>query len=122
MGKRPVTVLQHPHLYPPTQSNATVFEGGPDGAQQRIFTEWLRQEFDSPGLHGLDRHGHVPVAGNEDDRHIRPFDSDAFLYLETIESWKRKIQHQTARNESSWTGKEFLAGTENLRPPAFAAD
>jgi hypothetical protein len=85
-----------------------VFEGSPDGAQQRILTEWLRQEFDSPRLHGLNRHGHVAVASDEDDRHVSPFDSDALLQFETVEAWKRKIQHQAARNESSWTGKEFL--------------
>jgi hypothetical protein len=54
--------------------------------KQHVIIEWLRQEFDSPRLHGLDRHGHVAVARDEDDRHVRPFDGDALLQIETIEA------------------------------------
>ena len=45
-------------------------------AQQHVIIEGLRQEFDSPGFHGLDRHGHIAVAGDEDDGHSRPFAGD----------------------------------------------
>jgi hypothetical protein len=54
-------------------------EGGADGGQQDVITEWLCQEFDCPRLHGLDRHGHIAVAGDENDGHIRPIASDQLL-------------------------------------------
>ena len=94
----------------------------PDGAQQHVVAEWLRQELDRSRLHGLDRHRHVAVARDEDDRHVSPIDGDALLQVETVEARKRNVKHQAARNKGSWAGEEFLCGRECLRLPAFAAD
>jgi len=66
--------------------------GVPDGTQQRIIAEWLRQKLDSPRLHGLDGHRYVTVTRNEDDRHVNPIAGDAFLQIQTIETWKRNIK------------------------------
>ena len=78
-GKRRVTVPEYPHLRLPTQSNAAAFEGGADGAQQHVITEWFDQEFDGSCLHRLDRRGHIGVSADEDDWNVGPFDSDALL-------------------------------------------
>ena len=67
--------------------------GCPDSAHQDVIIEWLCQEFDSPRLHGLDRHRHIAVARDEDDRHVRPFAGDALLQVETIEAWKRNVKY-----------------------------
>ena len=71
----------------------------PDGVQQHLVAEWLRQELDGSRLHGLDRHRHVAVAGDEDDRHVDPVGGDALLQIETVEVRKIDVQHQAARGE-----------------------
>jgi len=39
-----------------------------DGVQEVLVPEWLGQELHRAGLHGLDTHRDVAVAGDEDDR------------------------------------------------------
>ena len=51
-------------------SDAAPFDSLPDRVQQHVVIEWLRQEFDSARLHGLHRHEYIPMARNEDDRHV----------------------------------------------------
>jgi hypothetical protein len=53
-----------------------MFKGCPDGGQQCVIIEGLRQELDCPRLHGPDCRGYIAVASDEDDRHIRPFGGD----------------------------------------------
>ena len=97
-------------------------DGVPDGAQQHLVAEWLGQELDRSRLHGLDRHRHVAVTGDEDDRHVNPIGGDALLQIETVEVRKSNVKHQAARSKDSWAGQEFLRGRECLRLPACAAD
>ena len=59
-------------------------EGVPDGAQQHVVAERLRQELDGSRLHGLDRHRHVAVTRDEDDRHVRAIAGDSLLKFETV--------------------------------------
>src|SRR5258708_6137496 len=94
----------------------------PDGVHQYIVPKWFCQEFHRTRLHGLDRHRHVAVAGDEDDRHVGPIDGDAFLEIEAIEVGKCHVKYQAARRIDSWTGQELLRGRERLRLPTRASD
>jgi hypothetical protein len=49
----------------------------------------------------------IAVARNENDRHVRPFNGDLFLQVETVETRKRNVQHKAAGNQGSRAGKEF---------------
>src|SRR5258708_7404626 len=93
----------------------------PNGAQQHVVVDWLRQELDSSRLHGLDCHRNVAITSDEDDWHINPID-DELLQIETIEVRKRNVKYQAARNKDSWAGEEFLCGRECLWLPACGAD
>src|ERR1700688_2509065 len=90
-------------------------DGVPDRVQQHVVAEWLRQELDSARLHGLHRHRHVTVTGDEDDRHVNPIDSNALLQIETIEVRKSNVKDQAARSQDSWARQEFLSGRKRLR-------
>ena len=103
-------------------SDAAPFDSLPDRVQQHVVIEWLRQEFDSARLHSLHRHEYIPMARNEDDRHVGPLARDALLQVETIEAGKRYVKNEAAGNKGSWMRKEFLRRRECLRLPAFAAD
>ena len=81
-----VAVAKHPHLRLVTKCGAAALDGVPDCAQQHVVAEWLRQELDRPRLHCPDRHRHVAVPGDEDDRHVDPIGSDALLQIETVEA------------------------------------
>jgi hypothetical protein len=94
----------------------------PDGAQQRLVAERLRQELECSPLHGLDRHRHVAVSRNEDDRHVNPIDGDALLQIEAAEVRKTDVEYQAARDKKWWTGEKFLRGREGLGLPPCAAD
>ena len=59
---------------------------------------------------------------NEDDRHVDPIAGHAFLQIETIETWKRNVKYEAARNKDSWTAEKFLRGREYFRQPAFEAN
>ena len=39
----------------------------------------------APAFMGLDRHRHVPLTRDEDDRHVNPIDRDTLRQIETIE-------------------------------------
>ena len=77
--------------------------------KQHVIVEWLRQELDRSRLHGLDRHRHVAVARDEDDRHVNPIGGDALLQFETIEVRKINVKYQAARNEDSGRARNSCA-------------
>jgi hypothetical protein len=120
--KLSVTVPERPHLRLATKGCATAFEGLPDGVHQHCITEWFCEEFDSAGFHGLDGHLHINDARDEDDRHVRPFDGDELLQIETIEAWQRNVKYQTAGNKGPRASEEFLCGSESGRLPALATN
>jgi hypothetical protein len=68
----------------------------PDGAQQRVVAEGLRQELDGSRLHGPDSHWYVAETGDEDDGHIAAFGGDALLQIETIQVRKSHVKYQAA--------------------------
>src|SRR6266852_7819758 len=113
--ERRVTVPERPYLRLATKCGLTALDGASDSTQQHIIAEWLRQEFDSARLHGLDGHRYVTVTRNEDDRHVDPIAGDAFLQIETIETWKRNVEYEAARNKDSWAAEKFLCGREYFR-------
>jgi hypothetical protein len=120
--ERRVTVPERPYLHLATTCGPAALDGVSDGTQQRIIAEWLRQELDSARLHGLDGHWYVTVTCYEDDRHVDPIAGDAFLQIETIETWKRNVKYEAARNKDSWAAEKFLCGREYFWLPAFAAN
>jgi hypothetical protein len=87
-----------------TKCSAAALDGVPDGAQQHVVAEWLRQELDSSRLHGLDRHRNVAVTRDEDDRHVHPIDSDALLQIETIEV--RRVTSSTRQLGARTRGRD----------------
>jgi hypothetical protein len=97
-----------------TNCSLAALDGVPDGAQQHVIAEWLRQELESSPLHGLDRHRHVAVARDEDNRHVNPIGGDALLQIETIETWKRNVKYEAARNKDSWAAEKLLRGREGV--------
>src|ERR1700683_3300601 len=122
LRKRLVTVAEHPHLGFVTERGATAVEGCTNGPQQDVIAKGLRQEFDSPRLHSLDRHGHIAVARDEDDRHIPALAGYQRLKVQPIKAPQGNIQYEAVGKSTSWVVEEFLGGRECLRLPAFAAD
>src|ERR1700722_19644986 len=61
--------------------------------QQYFVIEWLRQEFDSSSFHRLNRHRHVTVTRDENDRHVNPIVSNMLLQIETIQVWKMNVEN-----------------------------
>ena len=111
--------------YPPyfclaTNNDLAALDGVSDGTQQCVIAKWLRQELDSASLHCLDGHWYVTVTRNEDDRHIDPIAGHAFLQIEPIETWKRNVKYEAARNKDSWAAEKLLCGCECVRLPALA--
>jgi len=54
----------------------TALDGVADGGQEHVVVEWLGQEFDRSCLHGLDRHGNIAMARDENDGRIDPIGGD----------------------------------------------
>src|ERR1700682_4561446 len=104
-----------------TKRGLAALDGVPDGTQKCVVAERFRQELDGSRLHGPDRHWHVAVTRDEDDRHVNPIDRDASLKIETIEVGKSNVKYQAARRKDSRASEEFLCGRECLRLPACEA-
>src|SRR5215467_6617389 len=121
-SKRRVAVTEFLQLNFASQSEATSFKGTLDRRQQYFVIEWLGQELDSATLHRFHGLGYVTVARDEDDRNFRPFDSHSFLQFQAIETGKREVKDQTARNQGAAVIEKFLCGFEGLRLPAFVLD
>jgi hypothetical protein len=79
-----VAVPKFAHFRFMSASEAAFFKGLPNGGQQYFVIERLGEEFDSAALHRLHGFWHVAITGNENDRHVGPFDSNTFLQFETI--------------------------------------
>src|SRR6202022_4250477 len=109
-SERRVTVPERPYLRLATKCDLAALDGVSDGTQQHIIAEWLSQELDSARLHCLDGHRYVTVTRNEDDRHVDPIAGDAFLQIETIETWKRNVKYEATRKKASGGAEKFLAG------------
>src|SRR2546430_5733030 len=58
-GEGRVTVSDCPYLRLATQCSAAALDGLPDGAQQDVVAEWLRQELDGSPLHRLRSEEHT---------------------------------------------------------------
>src|SRR5262252_7106201 len=67
------------------QRNAAALERAPDGADQCVVGERLRQELYGSSLHGSNRHRDVAVPRDKDDRQILSLAADALLHLETVQ-------------------------------------
>ena len=121
-GERGVAILKHPHFRLLTERHATALNGIPDGAQQRVVTEWFGQELDRAGFHCLDRRRHITVTGDKDNRHVRPLGCNTLLQLKAIDARKRNVKYEAAWHERSWAGEEFLCGRKCLGLPTRGLD
>ena len=92
-----------------------------DGIEQHGVLERLHQELDRAGFHRLDAHRHIAVAGDEDDRHLRPF-GELLLEIETVESGQRHVEHEAARNGDARMGQKVLCRREQHRLPPGVLD
>src|SRR3981081_4518431 len=61
---------QHSDLQVLFESDAVMLQRSLDRIQKFLIAEWLRQELNGSGLHGLDGHWDVTVAGNKGDRNM----------------------------------------------------
>src|SRR5262249_27565666 len=80
---------------------------GSDGIQEILLTKRLGQKLNSSGLHGLDRHGNVAVAGNKDDWDIDVGVSKFCLKIQSTHSGQPDIEHQPTRNVWKLARKKF---------------
>ena len=62
-------------------------------SQEIVGVERLGQEFDGAGLHGAHGHRHVPVARDEDDRHVGPIAGKPLLHVQPVEIGKLDVEH-----------------------------
>jgi hypothetical protein len=61
---------EYPQLRFVAKCSPAALDGASNGAQQHVVRERLGWKLHGSRLHGPHRHGHIAVAGNEDDRHI----------------------------------------------------
>ena len=67
-----------------------------DAFPQLLLGAWFLQEINRSGLHRLDGHLHVGVAGEEDDRQLDPLLDQVLLQLQPVHPGHEDIQHETA--------------------------
>jgi hypothetical protein len=67
-----------------------------DAVDQVLVAKGLLDEVDRAVLHRLDRHRHVAVAGDEDDRHDRMHLVQALLQLEAAHAGHAYVEHEAA--------------------------
>src|ERR1043165_366037 len=89
--------------------------------EQDFVVEWLRQEFQSPSLHGSYRHRHITVTSDEDDWQVRPI-GDALLQFQTVEVGKCDVEYETAWSWHRAISHEFVCRGEGLCLPACGVD
>ena len=65
--------------------------------EQGLVAERLCEEIDGSGLHGLDRHGDVAMAGEEDDRLQVALRCQLVLKIEAAGPGHADVEHQAAR-------------------------
>ena len=70
-AERIITVTQRARFGFRGKRDFAVLDRLGDCVQQRVSVERFEQELDGAGLHRLDGHGHVGMAGDEYDRHLR---------------------------------------------------
>ncbi len=81
---------------------------------QVLVAEGLLQEVERTGLHGLHRHRHIAVAGNENDRDHRAQPVELLLQLQAAHFRHAHVQHQAARLSGVVVLQEF-AGRSQCR-------
>jgi hypothetical protein len=68
-----------------------------DPVEQVLVAERLLDEVNRAGLHRLDRHRHVAMSGDEDDRQDRVVLVQLLLQLESAHARHADVEHQAAR-------------------------
>src|SRR6266446_9634251 len=98
-SERSVTLAESLNLSLSRECGGTALDGVPNGTQQRIVVDWLRQKLDSSRFHRLDSHWDITMASDEDNWHVDPIRCDELLQFKTVELRKRNIQHQATRSK-----------------------
>ena len=67
------------------------------GVEQLLVAEGLGQKVHGPGLHRLDAHRDIAVAGDKNNGHLYRAPGQFLLQLQPAEAWQPHIEHQAAR-------------------------
>src|SRR3569832_1788835 len=85
-----------------------------DAVEQGLIVERLFDEVHRAALQGAHRHGHVAVAGDDDDRHLHLLRVEVFLQLEAAHFRHAYVQHDAARLVILERGEKVTRGFVGL--------
>ena len=117
-GQRRVILPKHLGLRGVLQCAATALDGVANRAQQLVVSERLGKELDGSGLHRLDARVDIAVLGDEDDRQLPPFDSDALLKIQPVDVRQGDVEDETAWHRCSGACEKLPRRCERLALPA----
>jgi len=92
--------------------SAAAIDGLPNGAEQHIVLERLRQDLDGSGPHRPDGHRDVAVASDEDNREVDSARRRLFPGGRDAEVGKVNVENEAARSQDSRVGKKLASGAE----------
>src|SRR5215831_1047555 len=95
---------------------AIALERGGDRIQHVLIAKRLGQKIDRAGLHGLDRHGDVAVAGHEYDRNMDVRLGELGLEVEPAQPGQSHIEHEAACNVGKLASQQVRGRAERLDP------
>jgi Outer membrane efflux protein len=93
-----------------------------DRVEQLLIPEGLGQKFHRARLHGLHRHGNVPMTGDEDDGDRDAGLGQLTLEIEAAQSRQSHIQNEASRRVRTLAAQEFLGGRERLHAETDRSD
>ena len=98
--------------FPPLR--AIALDRVPNGVEQVLVAEGLRQKLDGAGFHGPDRHGNVAVAGEEDDGQRRVRVGELALEIQPAQPRQAHVEHEASRRVGAPGTHERLSAGEDL--------
>jgi hypothetical protein len=83
-------------------------------SNEHVLLERLRQELDGPAFIARTVSRHVPVTGDEDDRHVRPL-AQLLWSSSPTEPRQCHVEHQQHGTVGRRAGQEFIWPTRTFR-------
>ena len=93
-----------------------------DCIQYILISERFRKEVNSPGLHGSDGHGNVPVCGDEDNGNLNLGVSQLALQIESVDVSQPDIKDQTTRRVRPSPSQKVVCGVKGLHLKTYGRD
>ena len=93
VSKRSLSARKALIIFPP---GTIASEAGFDSVKEVLIAEWLGEKLDGTALHRLDRHRHVGVRCDKDDRELPVRRGQLALKLETALPRQSHVEHQAA--------------------------